>query len=1169
MRKHLMIAMCVAVATGATLPAETVTIDPSNGVATNVTERFTGEMDLVVNSGSSGGGIVRLNTLNSYSGTTTLGCGTLVAGAMSATGHVSSVGADGLVKVGPGTFRYDGPAGGWTDRPFTNTPDKAHAAIFDISNELTLAGNIQQTLGSFVKTGPGTLHLAASGTNTLGKSSSLTDSTYGQGVRARWVPNANGDSPTVGFRSFYVLEGKVVIGEGGGTYLIGGGNDPSVGGWTVADGEQEKEATLEIVGGNVEFAGWMMQGACNGSTNTTPDRVPQSTVRVKGGRLYTGSSYSLGRNKLGYATFPMHSRPRLEVQGGELYVKGQLVNGDDRGAHSTIEVTGGKVTATKETVTGRCSGSVDTTNTLVVTGTGVLSATGITSLKSGGSCWNVSVTNGGTITATGTSSNSVGVVNFHVASGGMLQVKPYLTYKGTTNIRVEDGGTFSVTKLQNANTSAAVTTVSVTDGGILEADEIQRDNGTLDLFFDGATVKKRSKSRTAFPRANAATMKLGAGGLTFRPIAGSSFVTRCPFTTADGLERDGGLVIDAENNNSTNEFGTLAQEYTGPTVLKKGVLTFADDLGALSPNSDFVWEGGIFLYRAYTGAVPAAQTVKSATFGSAADAPKLVLRMDARSLPLVATDGVAVLGNPTLAVTIFAAGTVSAATTPGGTYPIITAPVSSRAALETLAACSVLESPSATYVRGAPVFAVTDDGTTATLAVTFTRGVEASEPATAADATAVYNTLGGAADDAEVPGSLAVSGLTGADIVGINTNATGCGTVTVSNVSAEFTGKVVTGSGTVVMDSLAWVDDPTRLVLGPGTLKYTGTGETVPGLTLNAGASKQAILDVANDLTLESVLIGTSAFSKTGPGDLVLKGPGAFNLGNTNKGKSQMPGIGVYGDSPADTFQYVTVADGRLIIGEEGGTEAEPYIVLSGGRAVHRAVGLRGRHRRLHGERGERTAGDGGRVCDEQRHVHLQLPAARLLQRLERDVPGRRNACEDHGQRWLPQARHAPGRLRQHADARAEHAGDDDGRRVRDRHAQLPVRARQPGLPALDDLEPVGRRHDLHGVQRRRHRHRRKHHRQQRRVGTGADDAHELHLRRARGDGAEERDGHGDQRARGHRVRDRQHQRRGLCIVRHPLRRRPVARLQYAHRRKRGEEPHAPLPDAAHGPRHV
>ena len=253
--------------------AHTVTIDPGNGISTNVTERITGETDVTVNSGSSGGGIVRLNTLNSYSGTTTLGCGTLVAGAMSATGHVSSVGADGLVKVGPSTFRYDGPAGGWTDRPFTNTTDKAHAAIFDILSDFTIAGNIQQTLGSFVKTGPGTLHLAASGSNTLGRSSSVADKTNGQGVRARWVPNANGDSPTLGFRSFYVLEGKVVIGEGGGTYLIGGGNDPSVGGWTVADGEQEKEATLEIVGGNVEFAGWMTDRYIATSSTATQANV--------------------------------------------------------------------------------------------------------------------------------------------------------------------------------------------------------------------------------------------------------------------------------------------------------------------------------------------------------------------------------------------------------------------------------------------------------------------------------------------------------------------------------------------------------------------------------------------------------------------------------------------------------------------------------------------------------------------------------------------------------------------------------------------------------------------------------------------------------------------------------------------------------------------------------
>ena len=181
-----------------------------------------------------------------------------------------------------------------------------------------------------------------------------------------------------------------------------------------------------------------------------------------------------------------------------------------------------------------------------------------------------------------------------------------------------------------------------------------------------------------------------------------------------------------------------------------------------------------------------------------------------------------------------------------------------------------------------------------------------------------------------MPGNLTVDGLTGADVIGVNTNATGCGHVTLTNIDTiGFTGTLVTGSGTVELDTLAWVADPTQLVLGPGTLKYTGTGETVPGLSLNAGASKAAILDVANDLTLESVLIGTSAFMKTGPGDLKMTGPGVFNLANTYKGKGNMLGIGQYGDSPLDTAQYVTVADGRLIIGEEGGGD-EPYIVLPG-----------------------------------------------------------------------------------------------------------------------------------------------------------------------------------------------------------------------------------------------
>ena len=58
--------------------ADTVTIAPGNGVFTNVTARIAGETDVEINSGTSGGGIVRLNAANGYVGTTTVNCGTLV-----------------------------------------------------------------------------------------------------------------------------------------------------------------------------------------------------------------------------------------------------------------------------------------------------------------------------------------------------------------------------------------------------------------------------------------------------------------------------------------------------------------------------------------------------------------------------------------------------------------------------------------------------------------------------------------------------------------------------------------------------------------------------------------------------------------------------------------------------------------------------------------------------------------------------------------------------------------------------------------------------------------------------------------------------------------------------------------------------------------------------------
>ena len=277
--------------------AETMTIAPGNGVFTNVMARITGETDVEINSGTSGGGIVRLNAANGYVGTTTVNCGTLVVDSVAETGNNSSLGSGGDVVMGRGTFLYNGPDGGVIDRAFTNNVT-GRAAIYNISNELWITGDMRQNTASFVKTGPGTLHLAGSGTNIFySKSGPLSDNT--SGLQARYVPTANGDAPSKGYRHFHVLEGTLVLGEGGGTFLVDNGNNVGAGGWLAADGEQEKEAHLEIRGGKVQFTSWFMHACYNGKTSTTPQKRTASSVRIYAGDFTMGSgTFAMGRNKL-------------------------------------------------------------------------------------------------------------------------------------------------------------------------------------------------------------------------------------------------------------------------------------------------------------------------------------------------------------------------------------------------------------------------------------------------------------------------------------------------------------------------------------------------------------------------------------------------------------------------------------------------------------------------------------------------------------------------------------------------------------------------------------------------------------------------------------------------------------------------------------------------------
>ena len=751
-----------------------------------------------INPGVSGGGIVHLDASSSYAAPTTLGCGTLVADRVAVSGTASSLGKSGLVSIGAGTFRYDGPDGGWTDRPFTNdTPVTNQAAVYDIRRDLTLACDLVQARGSFVKTGPGTLHLAGTGTTRLNQAGVLRDSA--EGFQCRFVPNANGDSPTSGYRGFHVLEGKLVLGERGGTYRIGNANNVGIGGWT-ADRTQEVDATVEVAGGDVQFSGWFMHGSYNGHTSNTPVRLPRSTFRVTGGRVTMGDCFSMGRNKLGYAAFPQRSAPRLEVYGGTMTVANDLNMADDRGAYTVVEVTNGTLSAATAQ-TGRVGGNEDTTNTVLVTGSGTLAL-----------------------------------------SGAFTNKRDIVTH-----VTVSGGGYLSLARIANG---AGRVTVDVLDGGTLSIDEIECLCGTVACRFDGATVRGRSIGRKVLLQDDAAvTAEIGPGGLVLEPAAHGASVVARPLVSSVG-----GVVVRGQSAAATNVFAA-AQMYAGTTRLERGALAFEGE-GALPAGTDLIVDGGTLLVTNRS------QTVRAVTLGTDGASTSIGVHVAASGFtPLVARSDFAVVGVPSLAIRMD--GIVAC-----GTYPVLDVPAAKRAVLAQLAARSTLS----------------------------------------------------AALPANMTASLATVLSGGRALLVVKVEST------VRHVVPE--------GGTETLVSLAFASSPELLVVGPGTLRYTGTGEDVGGLTLDSGVQKCAILDVVHDLAPHAVRIGDSALMKTGPGDLTLVGEGPFELGNTKMNRDLMLGIGIDGSSPLDSFQHVTVADGRLVIGTPGGGAATPHIDLSG-RELH------------------------------------------------------------------------------------------------------------------------------------------------------------------------------------------------------------------------------------------
>ncbi len=155
----------------------------------------------------------------------------------------------------------------------------------------------------------------------------------------------------------------------------------------------------------------------------------------------------------------------------------------------------------------------------------------------------------------------------------------------------------------------------------------------------------------------------------------------------------------------------------------------------------------------------------------------------------------------------------------------------------------------------------------------------------------------------------------------------GAGTVTLGASAGGYAGTTTSGGGTLSVSEFP----AGGLVLGRGTLAYTGASAASSQPVTLASGTNAAVLRNAADLTFSGPFSTVSgAFFKSGAGAVTITGANSNQLGLANA--ANMGGVaaaGADGDGPAVGYGAFNVAEGRVTLGAAGQTN-----VISGAMLV-------------------------------------------------------------------------------------------------------------------------------------------------------------------------------------------------------------------------------------------
>ena len=940
---------------------------------------LSGSGALLINPAYSGGGTVTLAGANTYTGPTTVNCGTLVVPSLADGGSASSIGASpasaGNLVLGAGTLHYTGPSvtinRGYT---LSSSNSPARAAVLRIDNDLTLSGPCASVSGAFLKTGAGTLRYTyAGGAQTLA-SSELGDGLLNVG--------ANGDGPTAGFFGYNVANGKVIMGMPGQTNTINYRITVGLNTTTAAGAETAGE--LELDDGVLNCNTTLSIGRGNGTSVTAPGGL-SSRLTINGG---IANVNLVGIGYAGTAGSAFNARPIVDINAGILNVVSDVRVADSRGAVATLNVRGGTL---------HCFGQYNYSG-LTLGGAQADSGTGILNLTGTGVVDivnNVMLGAGATTPGTGT---------LYLAGGTLIASN---IVKGAgIGYAYLNGGTFfprspncAMTGLTAAyvSTNGALFDTTLADGFTVAQDLLH--DPTLGITPDGGLVKLGTN-----------TLTLASYGSTY---TGPTLVSGGTLCIADSLPANNALVVAAGGEALIGGSATQTVSAASLTLADSSTLSFAfaldgntNDLLAIASAPTIGTGCGIALYQlntrlpftqngtytllTYSGSDPA---VTSLTCANAAYGKAYTFAASGGKLTVAIASDTATASvwnvNASGAWDTAANWSVAPASAAGSQVRFdsaITAPATVASAGETVGEI-FLNNAAAAYTLGGT--GLTLDNNTSPALIDVERGSHTiSAPLTLNDDTTLnlsastLLTLGSASGvsatlTAQGNGTLALTAAPSVQTLALNVSELGVSntltlsspvtlqrsitvrpalstTTTVSGVISgvanltkagsstlalaaanTYTGVTTVGAGTLAASTLANGGAASSIgaapasaanwVLGPATFRYTGSPVTINrGYTLAAGNSpaRAAVLRLDGDLTISGqCLVSSGAFLKTGSGTLRYTFTGGVQtFAATESNIDSLLDIGANGDSPTTGFHGFTISNGKVILGLAGQT---------------------------------------------------------------------------------------------------------------------------------------------------------------------------------------------------------------------------------------------------------